>query len=100
MKPFFVYMLRCSDNSFYVGHTDDLDRRMAQHHAGLMPGYTSIRRPLTLVWSAEMPTRAEALDWELRLKRWTRVKKAALARGDWESLHHFSRSNESGTRGR
>ncbi|MFO1269072.1 MAG: GIY-YIG nuclease family protein, partial [Rubrivivax sp.] len=61
MKPFFVYMLRCADGSYYVGHTDELERRIAQHRAGEIPGYTHERRPVELVWSQEAATREEAL---------------------------------------
>jgi len=46
---FYAYMLRCSDGSYYIGHTDDLDYRLAQHQAGTLGGYTSKRRPVTLV---------------------------------------------------
>jgi predicted GIY-YIG superfamily endonuclease len=47
--PFFAYMLRCRDRSYYLGHTDDLERRVAQHHSGELPGYTHMRRPVELV---------------------------------------------------
>ena len=57
MKPFFVYMLRCVDGSFYVGHTDDLDRRVQEHQAGMCGGYTWERLPVKLVYSEEHPTR-------------------------------------------
>ena len=52
-------MLRCRDGSFDVGHTDDLERRLAEHHAGAHDGYTCKRRPLELVWCAELSTRLE-----------------------------------------
>jgi predicted GIY-YIG superfamily endonuclease len=94
MKPFYVYMLQCRDNSFYVGHTDDLDKRLAQHQSGLLPGYTSTRRPLVLAWSTEMPSRAEAIHWEITLKGWSHAKKAALARGDWANLREFAKSRD------
>jgi len=60
-RPFFAYMLLCADRSYYVGHTDDLEHRLAQHHEGATPGYTASRRPVTLVWSQEFFTREEAL---------------------------------------
>ena len=61
MKPFFVYLLRCADGSYYVGHTDELERRVAQHQAGEVEGYTRERRPVELAWSQETATREEAL---------------------------------------
>ena len=84
---FFAYILRCSDGSYYAGHTDNLERRIAQHDAGEIEGYTQARRPVTLMWSQDFPSRAEALEAELRIKGWTRRKKEALIRGDWADLH-------------
>ncbi|HYG68975.1 MAG TPA: GIY-YIG nuclease family protein [Anaeromyxobacteraceae bacterium] len=75
MTPFFVYMLRCSDGKYYVGHTDDLDTRIAQHQNGTFGGFTSERRPVTLVWSDAVPSREQAVVNELRIKRWSRAKK-------------------------
>ena len=52
---FWVYILRCSDGSFYAGHTEDLKNRLSAHLAGKVPGYTSSRLPATLAWAAEFP---------------------------------------------
>ena len=79
---FYVSILRCSDGSFYVGHTDDLESRIAAHQEGRMDGYTANRRPLTLEFSDGFPTRIEALERERQIKGWTRRKKEALIRGD------------------
>ena len=84
---FYAYLLRCSDGSFYAGHTDDLDRRIAQHHAGEIPGYTHDRRPVDLAWSQDFSTRHEAMAAERQIKGWSRAKKAALIAGDWTALH-------------
>ena len=78
---FYAYMLRCSDGSYYIGHTDALERRIAQHQHGELPGYTHDRRPVTLMWSQDFPSRIEALEAEHQLKGWTRAKKEALAAG-------------------
>ena len=86
MRPFFVYMLRCRDGHYYVGHTDDLERRMNEHDAGVPRGYTSTRRPVKLVWSHECYSRELALEIELQVKPWSRRKKGALARGDFPAL--------------
>jgi predicted GIY-YIG superfamily endonuclease len=56
---FWAYMLHCADRSFYVGHTDDLDVRIAQHVSGEFGGYTSTRLPIKLVWCDEFPSRYE-----------------------------------------
>jgi len=88
---FWVYMLRCADRSFYVGHTDNLELRIAQHHAGAMPCYTLTRRPLELVFSQEFVTREEALAAERQLKGWSRAKKKALVREDWVAINRLGR---------
>lgn len=75
-KPFFVYMLRCSDSSYYVGHTDELELRLAEHQGGAGCEYTRKRTPVELVWSAEFTTRDEAKAMEARLKGWPRVENA------------------------
>ena len=85
MKPFFVYLLECSDGSYYVGQTDDIALRLRQHDEGNV-GYTSTRKPFRLAWSGEFATREEAIGFEQRVKGWGRVKKQALIAGDWRSI--------------
>ena len=88
---FWAYVLRCSDGSYYVGHTDDLEQRFGQHQSGLIPGYTQKRRPVTLMWSQEFATRDEALSAELRIKDWSRAKKEALFKSDWAAVGEFAK---------
>ncbi|MES3100179.1 TrmH family RNA methyltransferase [Sphingomonas faeni] len=90
---FYAYMLRCSDGSYYIGHTDSLERRIAQHQHGELPGYTHNRRPVTLMWSQDFPSRIEALAAERQLKGWTRAKKEALAVGDWDAVRFLARKS-------
>jgi predicted GIY-YIG superfamily endonuclease len=85
-----TYMLRCADGSFYVGCTTDLDQRMGQHSDGTFGGYTSTRRPFQLVWVGETPTIHDAIDFERRIKVWSRAKKEALIREDWASIQLLS----------
>ena len=87
---FWAYLLRCADDSYYDGHTDDLERRMQAHIAGTLPGYTSKRRPVTLVWLQEFGTREEALSAERQIKGWNRAKKEALMRGDWKEIQRLA----------
>ena len=94
MKPFFVYMLRCGDGTYYVGHTDDLEMRVAQHRAGAGEGYTRQRLPVDLVWAQETASREEAIVAELRIKGWGRAKKEALVRGDWQKVKELARSRQ------
>jgi predicted GIY-YIG superfamily endonuclease len=85
-RPFFAYMLRCADDSYYVGHSDDLEKRVLEHSEGGKCSYTESRRPVQLIWSQEFSTREEALAAELQIKKWSRAKKRALASGDWKAL--------------
>ncbi|TDI61815.1 MAG: GIY-YIG nuclease family protein [Alphaproteobacteria bacterium] len=80
---FWVYILKCSDGSFYTGHTDNLENRVAEHQAAVHRGYTYSRRPVTFMWSETFPSREEALAAELQIKPWNRKKKQALINGDW-----------------
>jgi putative endonuclease len=82
----FVYILRCNDGSYYVGCTTNIEQRMALLYAGTFVGYTSTRRPVTLVGTAESQSIRDAIDFERRLKRWSRTKKEAVIRGAWDEL--------------
>jgi len=86
---FWVYILRCCDGSYYVGHTDDLDVRLAQHQTGATGGYTASRRPVELVFAEPMPSRDDAFQRERQVKGWSRAKKEALIARDWERLHQL-----------
>ena len=79
-------MLHCRGGYFYTGHTDNLEARLWQHKAGGIPGFTADRLPVELVWSQEFPTRIEALEAERRVNGWSRAKKMALIRGDWDRI--------------
>jgi tRNA/rRNA methyltransferase/putative endonuclease len=74
--------------------TDDLETRIAQHDAGTIPGYTQNRRPIKLVWSQQFGTRMEALEAERQLKGWSRAKKLALIRDDWNLISTLASSNK------
>ena len=92
MRMYVLYILRCSDGSYYVGHTSDLRRRIAQHNAGTYDAaYTAERLPVELVFSCRFATRDQAFQCERQLKGWSRAKKEALIRGDWESIHELAR---------
>ena len=81
---FTVYILRCSDGSYYTGQTDDLGARLEAHEQGDKESYTKGRRPVVLAFSEEFPTRAEALAVERQIKGWAKAKKLALALGDYD----------------
>ncbi|WP_284734666.1 GIY-YIG nuclease family protein [Sphingosinicella terrae] len=91
MLQFWVYILRCRDGSYYTGHTDDLEKRLSEHHQGLAADWTKRRRPVELVWHDWTGSRYEAIDFERRVKRWSRAKKEALIAGDWAAVGYFAR---------
>ena len=89
---FWVYILRCSDGSYYTGHTDNLDRRIAEHQSGTIPGYTHDRRPVELMFAETFPERIDALERERQVKDWSRKKKEALFVSDWQAVADAARS--------
>ena len=97
MKNYFVYMLFCFDGTFYVGITNDVERRVAEHNLGIsQKSYTFTRRPVRLVHSSAFSDVEAAIAWEKHLKGWSHRKKRALAAGDWESVRRFCRSAGAG----
>ena len=91
---FYAYLLRCSDGSYYAGHTEDLEYRLAQHQDGTLGGYTSKRRPVTLVWCDTFTERDQAFWAERKLKGWSRAKKEALIAGDWDLIRELARNRQ------
>jgi putative endonuclease len=90
IKPYYIYILQCADNSFYTGATSDLSRRVYEHEIGAdRTAYTYSRRPVKLVWAQECLTREEALRLEHQIKGWSRTKKAALVQNDYENVHEI-----------
>ena len=87
-----VYMLRCSDGSYYVGSArSGLDRRIGEHNEGIFRGYTSTRRPVVLVWAQHFLIIADAVAIERQVKGWSRAKKEALIRGDYGTIQRLSK---------
>jgi putative endonuclease len=93
MSGCWLYILLCSDGSYYVGTTrcDDLETRVSQHQQGTFPGYTAKRRPVTLVYSERFDQITDAIACERQIKGWSRVKKEALIRRDFEALPGLSK---------
>jgi len=89
-----VYILKCSDGSYYVGSTFDMDARLAEHQQGLVKGYTHSRRPVELVFCDEFASVEEAFYCERQIKGWRREKKEALILGDYEALPKLSRTSK------
>jgi putative endonuclease len=88
----YLYILRCTDGSYYVGTTrGSLETRIAEHDAGTFDGYTALRRPVTLVFSQPFDRIEDAISAERQVKGWRREKKEALIRGDLAALPALSR---------
>lgn len=88
-KQAFVYILECADKSYYTGshRGTDVDHRVEEHQQGLYPdAYTFTRRPVKLVWSDWFSRIEDAVAFERRVKGWSRAKKEALIRGDYDAL--------------
>jgi len=93
-QPFWVYILRCADGSYHTGHTDNLDLRVAKHQSGEIETYTRNRRPLKLVFAQECASRLAALTAERQIKGWSRKKKEAMIRGDWNEVGRLARGKD------
>ena len=91
MKTMYVYILLCSDDSYYTGVTNNLEKRFEQHKQGIDKlCYTYKRRPLTIVFYEIFNSPIKAIEFEKKLKGWTRAKKKALIEGRWDDLKEFA----------
>jgi len=82
----YMYILECSDGSYYVGSTNNLELRLAQHQAGEGANHTKKRLPVTLVYYEEYQKVQQAFYREKQVQGWRREKKEALIKGDVDSL--------------
>ena len=95
MKMMYVYILECSDRSFYTGVTNDIDRRVEEHQSGEnKEAYSYSRRPVKLVYSEFFIDPTDAINFEKQIKGWTRKKKIALINGDFKTLVKLSNHNK------
>lgn len=83
MNHFYMYILECIDGTYYVGHTDDIENRIAQHNNREGGTYTAKRLPVKVVFSQEFAGRDEALAAERQVKKWCKAKKEALMKNNW-----------------
>ena len=92
MESYTVYILECSDESYYTGVTNDIVRRMYEHSSGQnKESYTHSRRPVRLVFSYHFHDIDDAIAIEKQIKGWTRKKKQAIINNDWDALPELSR---------
>jgi putative endonuclease len=93
MKTFYVYILKCKDNSFYTGFTSNLEKRINEHNQGIHPeSYTFKRRPVELVWFGMFTDSNHAIAIEKQIKGWSRRKKQAIIDADWDKLVLYSKN--------
>lgn len=90
---FYIYILECADGSYDTGHKDNLEVRLNQHQIGL-GGYTATRRPIELLFQQAFVTREEAIAAEMQIKGWSRAKKEAMMRGDWQSVSRLAKNRQ------
>lgn len=90
-QHYYVYVLLCSDGSYYVGHTDNIENRLEQHKNKVYQTYTSSRLPIKLVFHQEFESRDEAFTAERKIKDWSRKKKEALINGDFDLLSQHAK---------
>ncbi|MCE7067344.1 GIY-YIG nuclease family protein [Dyadobacter sp. CY326] len=87
MKIYYVYILQCSDESYYTGVTNCLERRFEEHTSGVnLTCYTYSRRPVELVFSCKFRYINDAIAFEKQVKGWSRKKKDAIIHRKWNEL--------------
>ena len=92
MKQSYVYILKCSDGSYYTGVTSNITKRVYEHKAGYYPDcYTISRRPIELVFYCEFTDINLAIEKEKQIKKWSRMKKEALINGDFDALVNLAK---------
>ena len=92
MKIYYVYILKCSDDSYYTGFTSNLEQRLNEHKSGkYMDSYTYKRRPIALVFYAEFTEPNIAIAMEKQIKKWSRAKKEALIANRFNQLPNLAK---------
>ena len=93
MNTYYIYILLCSDNSYYIGVTNNLEKRVLQHQNGFdLTSYTFNKRPLCLVYNEEFIDIKQAIEREKQLKKWSRANKEALIKNEIDKLKNLSKS--------
>lgn len=94
MKISYVYILKCSDDTYYTGITSNLEKRLLEHKTGKHKNsYTYYRRPIKLVYKTEFTDIKLAISIEKQIKKWSKVKKEALINGEYERLPNLAKKN-------
>ena len=92
MKIYYVYILKCADDTYYTGITSNIDKRYAQHQSSYYEdSCTSKRLPVDLVFYAEFSMPGIAIEKEKQIKRWSKAKKEALINDKFEDLPNLAK---------
>ncbi len=90
-KLLYVYILKCADGSYYVGVTNNFQKRVAEHNSGYdTKSYTYRRRPVELVFVETFQNYQQAIAFEKQVKGWSRRKKEALIKQNWDELKQLA----------
>jgi len=92
MNNYYVYILQCTDKSYYTGITNNIELRLHEHNQGIDPNcYTYSRRPVILKFVQCFNNPVDAISAEKQIKKWSRKKKEALINSDWNRLHELAK---------
>ncbi|MBL0330303.1 MAG: GIY-YIG nuclease family protein [Bacteroidetes bacterium] len=92
MKTMYVYILECSDKTYSVGVTNNLEQRLQQHNSGIHPeSYTFSRRPVELKFYELFNDPISAIAFEKKIKKWSKSKKEALIKKQFDLLPELSK---------
>ena len=92
MRVYYVYILKCAENTYYTGFTSNLENRIEQHQQGkYKDSYTFKRKPIELVFYWEFSSVEMAIETEKQLKKWSKAKKEALIDGEFEKLPNLAK---------
>lgn len=95
MNHYHVYILRCSDGSYYTGITNNIERRLIEHQSGEDPKcYTFKRRPVQLVFNEVFIDVNQAIAFEKQVKGWRRAKKETIINGNWDLLPELAKARK------
>ena len=81
---YFTYIILCSNNKYYVGHTNNLKSRFSRHLQKSGAKFTAQNKPIRLLWEQQFNTEIEAIKREKQIKGWSRIKKENLIKGTWK----------------
>jgi len=91
MSAYYIYIIRCKNNKYYTGFTTDLEKRFVRHLQGCGSKFVKDFSAEELVYHEKYDNKMDALHRESQLKKWSRVKKEALIKGDMNKLHDLSK---------